>query len=259
MNTNTDRIQCKICGSYNTKKDGKHKGIQKWACKDCGKNYLDNNASPGMRTTREHIEQALRLYYQGTSVNKIRIHLQQKYNNSYSVSTIYKWIVKYSNSVPKNVSDFHPKVSDSWVIDETPLIISGKQLWVWDVIDTKTHFLLASSVLIWRNALEFTVLFEKATRKALKIPKMVIADNLINYLQEMNADIKVEKGGRELEEFHRVFQWRNYLMKDLKRIDKAIEFDNGWVTYYNHFRKSESLGNKSPIDLAILRPSVQNI
>jgi putative transposase len=250
LHTYHERAQCKVCGSFHTVKDGKAKGIQKWECKECGRKFLDNRANPGMRTPTVQIDQALHLYYQGTSLNDIRVQLQQKHNNYPSVSTVYKWIVKYSHLVSDTTKDFHPEVGDTWVFDETTLSISGTRLWMWDIVDTKTRFILASRVLVWQNTHEAYSLFEQATKKALKIPKLVVTDKLTDHLKEMNGPFGIDNSAAELEQFHSLFRWRNNLMGDLKRIDKAIEFAEGWLIYYNYYRPQEILGDKTPAKAA---------
>jgi putative transposase len=244
------RAQCKLCGSYNTIKDGKAKGIQKWECKDCGRKFLDNSASPGMKTPREQIERTVRQYYQGTSLNTIRLQLQEKYNNCPAISTIYKWIVKYTQQATNNTRDFHPVVGGTWVIDETALSVAGERLLMWDIIDTQTRFLLASRLLFWQNPHEVYKLFEQATKKALKIPRVIVTDKLANYLEEMNGPFRVENTTEEIAQFHNLFQSRNNMMSDLKQIEKAIQFANGWLNLYNYYRPQKSLGNKTPAEIA---------
>jgi putative transposase len=250
VSISSQNVQCKVCGSYRTVRYGKIHGIQKWKCKDCGTQLIENHAQYGMKTPYVQISQAIKMYYQGISLNAIREQLQQQFNYSPSVSTVYNWVVKYSHKAQKIRVDYHPEVGDVWLADETSLNISGAQIWIWDIKDIKTHFLLASRVLVWRNTYEAYSLFEQATNKALKIPKVVITARITNYLREMNGPFRVENSAGELEKFHNTLQQRNDMMGDLKRIDKVIEFTNGWMVHYNYYRPQDSLAGKTPSEIA---------
>jgi putative transposase len=263
MKTPCESLPCKVCGSQHTVKDGKVKGVQRWECRTCGRKFLDNGARPGMKTPFHYVHFALTMYYGGMSLNTVCRQLQQKYNNYSSVSTVYEWINRYSHKVESEAVYFYPEVGDTWVIDETDLTIWGKQLCIWDVIDRDTGFLLASLVSQTCDTKDVQTLIEKATGKARKTPRVLIAGKLAPFIKSIQsesvADIQKEleyfftvddKTTTEDERFHPVFQNRVNLIRELKTIDKVIEFINGWLIYYNYFRPQEYLGGKRPAESA---------
>ena len=62
-----------------------------------------------MRTTVEQIGASLNLYYTGSSLTDIANHLSQTYNNPVSRSSIYDWLIKYSEKAVKYLSLTIPK------------------------------------------------------------------------------------------------------------------------------------------------------
>ncbi len=246
-----DKIQCKVCGSRLTVREGKIKGIQRWKCKSCGRKFLDNSARFHMKTPYDQVTTAIRMYYRGISLNEIRQQLLEKHNYCPSVSTVYKWVAKYSHAAQIYNREYHPKVGDTWMLEETNLKVSGQFIFVWDVIDERTRFLLASKVPFKRDEEEVRNLLDQAFSRAGKTPKLVVAPGLAPMLE---GKYPFAVDGTPLETtFRTLFEWRNELMSDLKRLDKVIEFVDGWHYYYNYFRPQESLGGKTPSVAASIR------
>lgn len=80
---------CKYCGSTNIVRYGRANAVQYWWCKDCKRKFADNDALPEMKTPMMQVASALSMYYRGMSIDEIRGHLDQQYNNCPSSSTIY--------------------------------------------------------------------------------------------------------------------------------------------------------------------------
>lgn len=250
LRTSFANVRCKVCGSYDTVRDGRIKYGQRWKCKTCGRKFLANHARYGMKTPFVQVQKAIQLYYEGLSLNAICRYLQKEYHNYPSVSTVYDWVVKYSHEAMVATSKCYPNVSDTWVASETPLNVLGDQVWLWDVIDTRTRFLLASKLSLRHNICDFYNVMEQAIGKAGKNPKDVITNNIPLCFEILRYPLMIKYSSRGIECFHEIFHWRSGLMGDLKRLDKVCEFVNGWLIYYNYFRPHKSLGGKTPSEMA---------
>jgi putative transposase len=243
-------VQCKICGSRRTVRNGKTKGIQGWKCKICGVKFVDNHAYYGMKTPAVQVRTAIQMYYQGLSLPSICKQLQQNHSNYASISTVYKWVVKSTHNALVAAKDYHPQVGDVWVADETNMNILGKQVLILDVLDMKTCFLLASQVSLNQNVYDVRSLIDQALEQARKIPQVVLANSLVNYIEGMGYSFIIECSNGEIRPFHGILQSRTKLMGDLKRMEKVIEFVDGWRIFYNYYRPHESLGGKTPSEIA---------
>ena len=208
-----------------------------------------------MKTPTNQVYDAVQLYYQGLSLPTICRQLREKYNNFASISTVYDWVVKYSRIVMTATREFHPIVGDIWFAEETTINTLGGQLWVWDIIDEQTLFLLASKVSINRAEQEFQTVLECACSKALKTPRNIVAEDLDSFLNRSEYLVALNYSINELECFHRfqcVLEGRTKLVGDLKRFDKVVEFIDGWLVHYNYFRPQVTLGGKVPSETANL-------
>ena len=261
---------CKHCGSTNIVRYGQEGGVQYWWCKDCQRKFADNDALPEMKTPIIQVSSALSMYYRGVSIDEIRNHLDQQYDNRPSDSTVYEWITRFTAEAVDKLGGYKPNVGDVWVADETMLDIGGHKVWFWDLIDIKTRFLLSSHMSFNRTAQHAKSLVEKASKRAGKAPKVIITDKLFAYLDGIEmafgADtqhvqskgFQVQPNTNLIERFHGTLKSRTKVMRGLKTPETALSVLDGWLVYYNFFRPHESLGGITPAEKAGLRVPMTN-
>src|SRR4030042_3176842 len=108
-------------------------------------------------------------------IKPIRRHLLQEHGNAPSTATIYEWIQKYTQYATDSIKGYQPKnIGDVWVADETVLEIDGQNVWLWDIIDEKTRYLLATRLSRSRTTQDAQILMDRAVKTAGKSPKGVI-------------------------------------------------------------------------------------
>ena len=256
-------VACKNCGSNAVVKFGKYKGTQLYWCKSCKRKVKGDTALFHMKTSPEQISSALRMYYDGMSIKDIKGFLKQEHNNDPSKKTIYGWVDNYTDIAIKQAKDYHPKVSDVWIADETVLRIGGQNVWMYDIIDDKTRFLLATRMTFSRTTHDAEMLMKEAQKKAGKSPKVVITDKNSSYLD----GIELTFGGdtehvqskpftadthstQKIERWHETLKERTKVMKGLKTLETAIQFVDGFLVHYNYFRGNEALDGKTPAEEA---------
>jgi len=261
---------CKNCGSNAVYKFGTYKGTQLYMCKSCKRKFADNKALPRMRTPTEQVSDALNMHYEGMSFNAIKRNLKQQNNYEVSDIAIYKWVDRFTDDAIKKFKDIHPNVGDVWIADETVLKIGGHNIWFWDIIDTKTRYLLASRVSLTRTTNDARMLMQAAAKRAGKTPKYVITDKLYAYLDGIElafgADTEhiqsrpftVKNSTNLIERFHGTLKDRTKVMRGLKNIESAIEFTEGWLVHYNFFRPHSAIGDKTPAEVAGLQSPYKN-
>ncbi len=255
--------KCKYCGSAKkVVRFGRYKGVQRWWCKKCQKKFVSTDTLPKMKTPIRQIASALSMYYGGMSLSAIRRHIDQQYNYRPSESTIYGWLTRFSKTAVEKARDYKPEVGNVWIADETVLKIGGDKIWFWDLIDTKTRFLLASHMSFTRTTHDARVLLARAARRAEKPPKEVITDKLQAYLDgvELNfggetkhiqaKGLTADKSTNIIERFHGSLKDRTKVMRGLKKKDTARLLMDGWLVHYNFFRPHEALGDKTPAEKA---------
>jgi len=256
------RVVCKHCGANNIVKFGTYKGVQRYWCKSCQRKFKADDTLFHMKTPPEQISSALSMYYSGMSINKIRAHLRQENGNYPSPKAVYGWIDKYTDLATKTMRDYHPKTGSVFVADETVLEIDGQNVWLYDIIDADTRFLLATRLALSRTTHDAQRLMEEAYKKAGKMPDKVITDKNKSYLDGIeltfgadtehvqSSPFALEENTQLIERFHGTLKDRTKVMRGLKNIETAIQFIDGFLVHYNYFRPHESLSGKTPAEVA---------
>lgn len=255
-------IVCKYCNSPSVVKYGKVEGVQRYFCKSCRRKFSANDHLFRMRTPISQVSSALSMYYEGMSINGIRRHLLQEYNNNPSSKTVFQWIQKYTDEAIECFRDYHPQVGNVWIADETVLVIDGANIWMYDIIDEKSRFLLATQITASRTTKDAQALMEKAEKRAGKKPKLVITDKQNSYLDGIElaygADTEHVQSSpfaptddtQRIERFHGTLKQRTKVMRGLKSIESAIQFVDGYLAYYNFLRPHEALDGRTPAEAA---------
>lgn len=253
---------CKYCSSNSVIKFGRYKNTQYYYCKDCQRKFAGIDTIPKMQYPTQQIGDALHDYYEGLSLLKIRRSLIQRYNSYVSDATIYNWVNRFSKLAIIEANKYKPDVGSIWVADETMVELDGKNIWFWDVIDTKTRFLIASHMSFSRTTKDAQILMEQAYNRTGKIPRVIYTDKLQAYLDGIEltfgADTKHQQGSpfdvinntNIVERFFGTVKSRTKVMRGLHTVDSARLFLDGWLVHYNFFRPHMSLKDRTPAQVA---------
>ena len=260
--------KCKFCGSRRIVRFGHYRNVQRWWCKDCKRKFVHNDALPKMKTPIIQVASALSMFYEGMSIHGIRRNLEQTYQNYPSSSTIYDWVVRFTKLAIDLAKDYKPNVGDVWVADETVLKIEGDNVWFWDIIDSKTRFLLASHISPTRTTHDARVLLARAAMRAEKPPKEIITDKLQAYRDGIELNFGADTrhytakglGGKKniIERFHGSLKARTKVMRGLKKRESAKLLTDGWLVHYNFFRSHGAFSDKTPAEEAGIKFPFKN-
>jgi putative transposase len=267
-------ITCKNCGSDAIVKFGTYKGVQRFYCKACKRKFKADDDAFHMKVPAEYVSSALSMYYSGMSINGIRSHLKQEHGYYPSKSIVFGWVNKYTELASKQFKDYHPAVGDIWVADETMLDVDGEhKLWFYDIIDTKTRYLLASRVALTRTTNDAEMLMKEASERAGKNPKEVITDSNNSYLDGIEKTFgsdtehvqgnpfRVKGSGEstsQIERFHGTLKDRTKVIRAFRDFETLKQFTDGWLIYYNYFKPHISLDGKTPAEQAHVQYDVKN-
>jgi len=223
-----------------------------------------------MRTSTQEIGTALSLFYDGLPLTKIQGQIRQIYLDSVETSTIYRWIVKYTEKANKVMEPYKAKTGNTWVIDETVIELDGKNAWFWDTICDKTKFLLASHISYTRTIRDVEAILNKGIDNSSRTPRFIVSDGLAAYPDGVErvfgADarhirmkgITHEININLIERFHGTLKQRTKIMRGLKSIQSARLILGGFVIHYNFFRPHMSLEDRTPAEIAGIRLPFKN-
>lgn len=256
-----NNLTCKYCQSESVIKYGKYKEVQRYFCKSCNRKFVSGDTIPKMQNTTRNIADALNMYYEGMSLNEIRRNFIQQDDNRISKVSAYNWVKRFTELAKKETDKCTPKVGQVWVADETVLDIDGQNVWFWDIIDSKTRFLLASHMSFKRTTADARTLIEKAMERAGMKPRVIITDRLRAYIHgikksskgiwhKRGAPFTVENNTNLIERFHGTIKERTKVMRGLHTVESARAFMDGWLIHYNFFRPHISLNDRTPAQKA---------
>ncbi|HEY33433.1 MAG TPA: DDE-type integrase/transposase/recombinase [Dehalococcoidia bacterium] len=263
-------IKCKYCDSKNVIKYGKYKDVQYYYCKDCKRKFAGTGRIPKMQYSTDKVADALNMYYEGMSLKEIRRNFIQQHNDYISDVSPLNWANRFSKLAIIEANKYRPNVGSVWVADETVIDIDGKNIWFWDIIDTKTRFLIASHMSYTRTAKDAQQLMRQAYERTGKIPRLIYTDKLRAYLDGIEltfgADTNHRQGGpfdiecntNLIERFHGTIKSRTKVMRGLHTIESARLFMDGWLVHYNFFRPHMSLRDMTPAQAAGIKFPFRN-
>jgi len=158
----SENITCKLCGSNAVVKYGTYKDTQLYWCKACKRKFKGDDALFHMKIKPEYISRALAEYYRGLSFRDIADTLKEETGYHPSKHIVYDWVDKFTNIAINHFKNYKPQVGDIWVADETVLDMDNQKIWLWDIIDTKTRYLLASRLSRSRTTQDAQMLIDRA-------------------------------------------------------------------------------------------------
>lgn len=255
-------IFCKYCQSENVIKFGTYKDTQYYYCKDCKRKFSAVDTIPKMQYSTSKVADAINMYFEGMSLREVRRNFIQQHNDYISDVTVLNWVNRFTDSVVEEAKKYKPDVGSVWVADETVLDIDGKNIWLWDIIDTKTRFLIATHMSFTRTTKDAQQLMKQAYDCTGKIPRIIYTDKLRAYLDgiELNfgADTIHKQGSpfdvggnnNYIERFHSTLKSRTKVMRGLHSPESARKYLDGWLVHYNYFRPHMSLNDSTPASVA---------
>jgi len=185
---------CPNCSSENIIKRGVRKTQLKekqiYCCKDCKKRFVLEPIK-NIKGNEKMVCLAMDCYYKGLSYRDISDQFKQFYNLNISHVTIRNWILKFSKVMEKHSKTIQPNIKGVWNADETLILTKrGKDKkapntnydYVWNVMDNKTKFLLASiNSGRSRKSKDAQKVFTEAWKQNGKIPFQIIVDGYKGY------------------------------------------------------------------------------
>ena len=259
---------CKFCDSVNIIKWGyrKNKTVKtpRFKCKDCGQSFVVDEGFAKMRFDPKIITLALDLYFKGVSLRKIGNHINQFYGLQISHMGVYKWLQKYGKIVNDYVNQLELELSEVWNTDEMKVKCGGKWVWLWNVMDSGTRFLLASQISGKREIMDARKVFQEAKKRGKTKPSTMITDGLPAYIKAFkkefftlrnprtkhirNVGFRDKTNNNRIERFHGTHRERDKVMRGLKRENSPIV--DGFRVHYNFIRPHQSLKGKTPAEEA---------
>jgi putative transposase len=263
-------LKCKYCRSGSVIKYGKYKAVQYYYCKDCRHKFASLETIPKMQYSTLKVAGAINMFYEGMSLKEIRRNFIQQNNDYISDVTAFNWIRRFTELAVKEASQYKPQVGPVWVAGETLIDIDGEGAWLWDIMDTKTRFLIATHMSYKRTKNDARILMEKAYARTGIIPRTIYTDKLRAYLEgieltfgghvahKKESQFDIQTNTNIIKRMQGTIKSRTKVMRGLHTIKSARQYIAGWLVHYNFFRPHMSLKDKTPAQAAGIKFPFRN-
>ena len=260
---------CHSCGSDKILKSGmrhnkKHR-VQRYLCKGCGSRFGENLGFEGMHATPEIITSTMQLYFTGESYRNIAKYLKLQ-GHSFAYKSVYNWIKKYTDLLESYTNTIRPTVGSKWHADEMWVKVSGKQKYMFAMMDNKTRFWLAQEVTNSKFKHNAESLLEIGRDVAGITPKEFVTDGLPAYhdaFRKIYGSKRKRNGSKHIYEIHMRNQLKNNNIqerlngefRDREKVFRGLKNDaspafKGYKIYHNYLRPHMGLGGLTPAEMA---------
>lgn len=252
-------LNCINCFSGHCVRYGKSKkNIQVWYCKDCTKRFQDKPPIDlGLRYDSKFIVYALDLYFTGLSLRKTTRILNDHFKQKLDHATIYYWIKKYIPQITKSMEDLIVNNEIGTLhIDEVFVKTRGTDHpynigYLWNIIDSKTRFLLVSELTKNRNAPHITRLVKKALSQLKNKPSLIVTDMYAGYRNRIplfgipyDVGTLTHAKNNRVERLNGTQRERIKIQRGWKVLDTVIP--NGMLLDYNYIKPHMGLNGSTP-------------
>ena len=260
--TTTYEIRCPACQSENVVKKGVRNEQQRYLCRECNKSFRASGKAEGRRMDADLMGAAIGDYYDGKSYKKIAEAIEKEYDiPEPSKATIYEWVRDYTKEAVDSMEDVKVPTGGNWVADEMVVKVGGQKAYNWNVMDEDTRYILASYLSHRRDGHAARAAIRKAAEAADKPPKSITTDKWRAYIKPIkdilpgakhvqSEGLSAELNNNLSERLQGTFRDRTKTLRGLESIESGQRYLDGWVLNYNLFRKHESLGNRTPAEVA---------
>jgi len=243
---------------------------QRYECKRCKKRFV-LSPIPKIKGNAKLVCLAMDCYYRGLSFRDISHQFQQFYNLKISHVTIRDWVLKFGNIMEKYSEKIQPQIKGIWNADETLVLTKrGKNKknpnknfdYVWNVMDNKTKFLLASECSgRSRKSKDAQHVFTEAWKQNGKMPNQIIVDGYKGYedgcrktFRNWGNERKVKftsiRGQRKVVNNNAIESHHSH-QKEFHKVRRGVtdvqSYQDGFKIFHNFVRKN-ARQNLTPAD-----------
>jgi transposase-like protein len=162
------------------------------------------------------------------------------------------------------VDNFKANTGDTWVAEEMMAKVGGHNVWLWNVMDAKSRYLLAAHISKTRTIWDAQTLLRKAKRRALHPPKRIITDGLkahqdgierifgADTLHTVSEGIRSEINNNLPERLQGTVRERTKVIQGMKTERTAALVMDGFRLHHNHVKPQHGIEGKTPAELVDL-------
>ena len=206
---------------------------------------------------------AVDMYFDGLSYRRVARNMEQYFGRKTEPKTVYRWVRELTGTADDVLRPQKVHTGREWVADEMVVNVGGQKMWLFNVMDSDTRFVLAAYLTPERTARAAQTTLALARERSANPPEVLKTDGLRSYRQALprafptrpvkhtvSQGIKAEINNNLSERLQGTFRDRDKTLRGLEGRETGQSYIDGLVLHYNYFRPHESLDNKKPAEAA---------
>lgn len=206
---------------------------------------------------------AVDMYFDGLSYRRVARNMEQYFGRKTEPKTVYRWVRELTGTADDILRPQKVHTGREWVADEMMVNVGGQKLWLFNVMDSDTRFVLAAYLTPERTARAAQTTLALARERSENPPEVLKTDGLRSYRQALprafptrkvkhtvSQGIRAEINNNLSERLQGTFRDRDKTLRGLERRETGQAYIDGLVLHYNYFRPHQSLEGKKPAEAA---------
>ena len=166
-------------------------------CATCrlGGGHYHDSAQRGRipHATAAQVGMAVDMYFDGLSYRRTAENIGTYTGRPTTAASVYNWVHKEAQRANELLRDVKVQAGDEWVADELAVKVGGRQMWLFNVMDADTRFLLAAHLSPTRTYRAAATAMAMARDRAALAPKTIKTDGLASYNQGVRIAFPVHE------------------------------------------------------------------
>ncbi len=252
---------CRQCDCGEMIRYGTRRGLQIWRCNRCGTRFTENGAQPGRQVSPEPVGRAIRLFFEGNSIGRVRERIGEIFGFAPSTASVHRWVHDFSILAQHELKHALPtQLGNEWLDESTPVRCGSHERRIRTVVDCESMFIVANQVTSdldsgFRGDVLFattrygaTVVTPKApisssTGTSLKAGSALVAEGNGSHTADFGHEPLTPEIAVSLKEAIRSCCAIIRRTKSLRSAEVLLE---GWTIHFNYFERQKVLGGRSP-------------
>ncbi len=206
---------------------------------------------------------AVDMYFDGLSYRRIAGNMEQYFGRETSPMTVYRWVRESTGKADEILRPMKVNTGPTWVADEMVVNVGGEKMWLFNIMDSDTRFVLAAYLTPHRTTRSAQTTLALARERSANPPEVLKTDGLRSYRQALprafpthpvkptvSQGIKAEINNNRSERLQGTFRDRDKTLRGLDSRETGQAYIDGLVLHYNYFRPHEALKDKRPAEAA---------
>ena len=244
-------------------RNGTQGGHQRYLCRKCGKNFRRPDAF--QRSRHFPIQQvgvALQSYFDGSSYREAARSVGRAFRTDPpDEASVFRWVQGYARGAAEEMRGRKVPTGKEWVIDELQVKVGKNKYWLWNVLDRRSRYLLATHLTPKRDERAAEIVLRKAQAQAANAPEVIRTDKLKSYIpairkvfpktQHLQSEgLRAEVNNNLSERMQGIIRERDKVLRAMKSRETGQNYLDGWTVDYNWFRPHMGIGDRTPAQAA---------